>query len=338
MTLEPPKKITVTLEETPADEIQKRDDVQFQTEIDQLIRESEDMRLSYMGKHRSRNLMSIVIGLISIILGAVAFGWFFLMNGQLFMGLGAVFLSFVPSALLGVWTARPPKLYKRAYKQMFLPKLARTLGGLRYFETRGISEKITRRTGILPGYNRYEAEDCFMGKYKGVKVMLSEARLYRDKQKASVFDGVFVLLEVPTEIFEGHTIITADIDRASKWQATRWSKLSPVQLNLENAQNNRFRVYSDAPETASLMIGERLLKELGEAADVFNRSLLSAALFKGKYIFLSIPYDGDMFEASDIGVPVATKQHALHTKHEIDRILEIIDVFELYNTGGNIKI
>ena len=43
-----------------------------------------------------------------------------------------------------------------------------------------------------------------------------------------------------------------------------------------------------------------------------------------------IPYKGDMFEASNIHIPVATKQHAMQCKREIEQILEIIDVFDLY--------
>ena len=73
-----------------------------------------------------------------------------------------------------------------------------------------------------------------------------------------------------------------------------------------------------------------LLKELYEASVVFDEAELSAAFFGGKYVFLMIPYKGDMFEASNMHVPVATKQHAMHCKKEIEQILEIIDVFDLY--------
>ena len=41
-----------------------------------------------------------------------------------------------------------------------------------------------------------------------------------------------------------------------------------------------------------------------------------------------------MFEASNMYVPVATKQHALQCKKEIEQILEIIDLFELYKTDS----
>jgi hypothetical protein len=49
---------------------------------------------------------------------------------------------------------------------------------------------------------------------------------------------------------------------------------------------------------------------------------------------MMIPNKGDMFEPSSMFVPVSTKQHALNCKKEIERILEIIDVFEIYKAGN----
>ena len=65
-----------------------------------------------------------------------------------------------------------------------------------------------------------------MGVYKGVKVIFSEARLYKDKKsqkaKESVFDGIFVLLETSSNIIEGHTILTADSALAKRAAQTIW--------------------------------------------------------------------------------------------------------------------
>ena len=47
-----------------------------------------------------------------------------------------------------------------------------------------------------------------------------------------------------------------------------------------------------------------------------------------------IPFEGNLFEASGIHVPVATKQHTLECKKEIDQILEIIDVIDLYQSSN----
>ena len=45
---------------------------------------------------------------------------------------------------------------------------------------------------------------------------------------------------------------------------------------------------------------------------------------------MMIPYESDMFEPSDLFVPVQTKTQAMQCKKEIEQLLEIIDVFDLY--------
>lgn len=334
--MDQPQKFTITLGTPEPDDVQKRDDVKFRAALNQIIQESEDLRIKYMQKQKFRKNTVAIISFLSVSAGAGGFGYFFLFYGLIYMAISSVLLSFILPAILPFWADLPLKKYKKAYKQEFLPKLAKALGGLSYFPSRGISEKIVRKTGVLPEFDTYKAEDCFMGKYKGVKVLLSEARLYRKRQKKAVFDGVFVLMEIPSAVIEGHTIITADMEAANQWSISRWKNFQQIKINLEDEQSNRFVIFSDTPEAAQLMVGERLLKELAEASMVFKNALLSTVLFHKKYIFMAIPYDGDMFEPSDVASPVTAKHHAEHTKSEIDKLLEIIDVFELYDTAVNI--
>lgn len=312
-------------------DLQRRDDVRFQHEIELLIKDAEDSRLKYMQQQRGRNLTTLFMSVIFTILGAAGFGYFFLMQGNLVMALISMVIIIVPIALLKGWAALPVKSYMRNYKTDFMPKMADLLGGLKFFPSRGISGKIVRKTGVIPPHEIYKAEDCFMGVYKNVKVIFSEARLYKDKKsKDPVFDGIFVLLETSSKIIEGHTILTADNALAKRASQTIWRKFKHLSIKTDNPSWNRFQVFSTKPEAAELLVGEKFLKELAEAAEIFNDAPLSAVLFAGKYIFLAIPYDEDMFEASNMHIPVATKRHAMKCKKEIEQLLEIIDVFDVY--------
>ena len=132
-------------------------------------------------------------------------------------------------------------------------------------------------------------------------------------------------------MIEGHTIISADMDMVNKWAPTRWKKLQEVFLNLENEHDNQFRIFSDTPEAAELMTGERLLKEIGEMGAIFGGTYVSMALFKNQYIFMTIPCKNDMFEPSNLDVPLATTAHAETCKREIEKLMEIIDIFELFS-------
>jgi hypothetical protein len=314
--------------------LERVDDHRFTGAMDDVVRESEAMRLRYMKQHRGRGFLTMTLGMILALCGATAFGWYFLVQFDLARAVMCMIPAVLVPFILHGWSEAPLKHYIRDYKRVFMPKMAAALGGFKFNSDRGVPREVIGKTGVVPPHDSYSAEDCFLGNYKGVKVMFSEARLYKRGHTGPVFQGIFVLLETPHKVFEGHTIITADRAMAQQSAATRWSKLTPVKIKVENPDWDRFLVYSDKPEDAALFVGEKLLKELSEAADVFNKALITAVMFRGKYIFMMVPNKGDMFEPSSVFVPVSTKQHALNCKKEIERILEIIDVFEIYKSGN----
>lgn len=313
--------------------IHRVDESRFTSAMDEVVKEAEAMRFRYMKRHQSRRYLVMTVGMMAALAGAGGFGWFFLVK----FNLGLALLCMIPA--LGVplvmrpWAEAPVKNYIRDYKNKFMPKMAEALGGFKFMPEGGISRDILGKTGVVPAHDIYNAEDCFRGVYKGVKVIFSEGRLYKRSSPEPVFQGIFVVLETPHKIIDGHTIITADRRMAQQSAATRWAKLKPVPVRVENPDWDRFVIFSDKPEDAALLVGEKLLKELAEAADVFHKAELTAVLFRSKYIFMMIPHKGDMFEPSSMFAPVATKRHAEDCKKEIERILEIIDIFEIYKGG-----
>ncbi|MCB1591546.1 MAG: DUF3137 domain-containing protein [Alphaproteobacteria bacterium] len=313
------------------EELGRVDEDRFRRQLDELINEAEDMRLARMKQHRTRGFIAMNSGILFMLFGVGLFGWFFLVMTDVPLAVLSIFLAALPPIALNIWAGRPLKLYAEEHKTIFMPKLAKALNGLSFYPERGVSSKILGKLAILPAHDRYEAEDCFMGTYKGVKVIFSEARLFsKVKKEGTVFDGIFVLLEVPEEVIEGHTIITSNSKMVKAWEKTRWKTMQRVYVSVSNPSWDRFDIFSTKPEAAELMVGERLLKELSEASDIFDSAPLSVALFGKKYVFMMIPNDTDMFEPSNLFVPVTTNQHALQCKKEIEQILEIIDVFDLY--------
>lgn len=316
-------------------ELARMDEARFKHNLESIIQESEDMRLRRMKQHRTRSFIAMNLGILSVLIGVSLFGWFFLINADVVTALVCFFASLIPPILLNIWAAGAVKGYLKEHKNVFMPKLANALNGLTFHPSRGVSSSFLGKVGVVPKHDRYEAEDCFMGTYKGVKVIFSEARLFvKSHKREPIFDGIFVLLEIPSDVIEGHTIITADKELVKQSQKQRWSKLQRVFVSVSNPAWDRFQIFSNKPDVAELMVGERLLKELSEASEIFNNSPLSAVLFGKKYVFMMIPHAEDMFEASNLFVPVATNQHALKCKKEIEQILEIIDVFDLYKPMG----
>lgn len=310
--------------------LDRRDDAQFQHEIKRLIETAEEVRLKYMNQHQLYKMIGMTVGLIILLAGATGFGWFFLMEPDFKKAIASLIVAVSAPLLLHGWVRGPVNAYLKDYKGDYLPQLANLIGGFSYHPTRGVSEKILRRTGVVPPYKHYDSEDCFRGHYKGTKVLFSEAKL-RDDKKNVLFRGLFVLMEIPHKVFEGHTIITADRDMAENYADERWRKLQKIPLHIQNPEWNQFVAYSDKPEENALILGDALIKELAEANIAFNNdSPLSAVLFNGKYVFMMIPHEKDMFEAFDLYVPISTDNHALACKKEIEQLLEVVDVFDLY--------
>ncbi len=313
------------------DHIKRIDNARFDKNLEAIIKEAEEMRLSRMRQNSTRGFMAMNLSILFIIAGVCGFGWLFLMEAKLGLGILALLVSVIPTIFLQIWAALPLKAYIREHKTVFMPKLAKALNGLSFHPERGVSAKMIEKLAVIPAHDRYEAEDCFMGRYKGVKVILSEARLYSKRRKNDpIFDGIFVLLETPEEVIEGHSIITANHKMVKSYEKTRWKTMKKVHISVSNPDWDKFHIYSTKPEAAELMIGDRLLKELSEAGDVFDNAELTAVMFGKKYIFMMIPYEPDMFEASNLFVPVTTKNQAMQCKKEIEQLLEIIDVFDLY--------
>jgi len=317
-------------------EFQKPEPHRFEADIAHLMKTAEEDRMAFMRKVHDREMLMTTIGIILVVLGGAGFGWFLFVEGDLVRALACIFAAMIIPQFLGGWSKGPLKAYIRNHKEHFMPKMAKALGGLSFHPRRGISEKVIRKTGILPPYQDYKAEDCFMGMHKGVKVMFSEARLYGKKKNKLVFQGVFALLETPAHMFEGLTIISADQRLVDIYGPTKWKKLRPINVPVQSLSYERFKVFSNNEESAKLLVGDKLLKEFSEAGEIFDNAPISAVFFGGKYLFIAIPYAHDMFEASNIHTPVLTKKHADTCQKEIQQLIEIVDVFDIY--GKNAKV
>lgn len=316
---------------TDTTELQRTENDRFTKELEALIAEAEELRLNRMKQHRTRGFLAMNFGILFAVVGVGASGWYFLMEAEVLLSFAIILLSFVPTILLNIWAGKPIKAYARDHKLTFMPKLAKTLGGLSFHPQRGVSSKVIGKLAVIPAHDEYIAEDCFMGKYKGVKVIFSEATLLAKKRHDEpVFSGIFALLEIPQDVIEGHTIITSNQKMVKAYASTRWQSMAQVQVDVSEAAWDIFTVYSTEPEAAKSMVGERLLKELAEAGEIFDNAPVTAVLFGKKYIFLMIPNKEDMFEASNLFVPVTTTAQATKCKREIEQLLEIVDVFDLY--------
>lgn len=307
-------------------EVERLDEARFTREMEQLVQKAEDLRLKQMQNYRARKMLSSTCTILFVLGGASGFGWFFLVQSNLLYAVASILIGALVPILTNIWSEGPLKSYYKNYKSMFLPRLAKVVGNMRYSPSKGISAKTLARTGIIPPHKHYHAEDCFIGRYKNVKIILSEARLAKDENNIDLaFDGIFALMEINNNVFGGKTIITAD-EATSALASQNLQAISLTQPNYAE----KFNAYTSSPQELGSWLDKKLLKELSEMVSLFDNASLSAVFFNKKYIFVMIPYSIDMFEPSHISVPVSIRQHALQCKKEIEQLLSIIDVLELY--------
>lgn len=308
-------------------------DQTFNAEMQSILRQAEDIRLKKMRDYQLRGFVFTTVSLISVTAGCAGFGWALFMEADLIRGVFALLAGFILPFLTNIWAKQPLKSYQEQYKKALMPALARSMGNLRFYPERGISEKVAKASGLLPAYHHYQAEDAFMGKYKGVKLMLSEARLRNKSTGHFVFDGIFVLLEIPKE-FEGHTIFTYDRNAIQMHRKTRWKTFEEIPHSHLNQQTNMdissFSIFSTAPlQIAQDLTEDSFKKEISEMRDLFDKAPISAAFFRKKYLFIMIPNEHDMFEPSSLHVPITSQQDALKCKKEIEQILSVIDALHI---------
>ena len=307
------------------------DDHTFQDNLDKLVENAEKLRMKRMEEYQSRHFISLTGMLITGVGGSAAFGWYFLYEVNLIMAIVSLIVALFPSLILLYWEEIPVQQYKEDYKKIFMPQLAKAIGGLKYYRKKGINRKILKKSGVLPNHKYYKAEDCFAGQYQDAKLMISEARLKKSNSSSSfIFDGLFVLLEFDEPKFSGHTILTAHTKLAQKVSR----KLETLKINPPHFSAH-FTLLSSKPEVASSLIGEEFLKEFYEIYTHFNEAPLTAVLYGKRYIFKMIPYKTDMFEVSNLHVPVRTTNTLVDCKKEIDQILSIIDILNLFENHND---
>lgn len=316
------------------EDVRQVHDEEFAAAVDKLVKFAEDSRLRHSKTFDSRKRTSFGLSLLVITAASSAFLWILLMGGVdirwAWLSLAAVI--FVP-VLLHMWTKQPLDAYRKEFKSALMPRMAHLLGKLKFNPTGGISLKAVAASRILPPHSIYEAEDAFMGLYKGTKMLISEARMYPGKNKDPVFDGVFVLLLTPKGKFKGHTIVTADPAMIKRYRATRWKHLSDVPF-APGVTGGKYHVYSDQPEEGAALADVDMMELLHHLNDLFEGSSVTATFFAGNRVFLMIPYDGDMFEPGDIYMPITNRSHALQCKKEIEQILSVVDVLDVYEADS----
>lgn len=308
-------------------------DDKFSAAVRRLIGDAEHYRVDKGRQYDHRMRVSLALILLSVIGGGAGLFWFVVMDGNLRMAGFCVLAGAAVSILGGIWAQMPLHRYRQHFKKEFMPMLARAMGGMKYHPQGGIAWQAIVPAKVLPAHDRYTSEDCMTGRRGGIRFMLAEAKLYREKKSSGGFSGILVLLTTPQKKFRGHTIITSDAAMIRASQGTRWKAL-PETAPAAGLEAGPFRVFSNAPDEAVRLADRDLLEHLKGLSALFGGAAPTIVFYGGDKVFVMIPHDGDMFEPGDIRMPIRNGDLALKCKKEVEQILTVIDVIDVYEPEG----
>lgn len=241
-------------------------------------------------------------------------------------------ITFVVLGVLYWWVTQPKRQYAKAYKKDILPEIAKLFGNLRYGLNGKIPMEELRPSKIIPSHDSYDADDYFIGEYKGVRITISEMTLKGKSENSStktVFKGLAILIAMPRQKFHGHTVLMQEVNRFGKWfqkQATGLKHADLVDPQFEKA----FDLFTNDQVEARYLVDPKMIENLKAMRDVYNAESFSVAYYNNQILVL-LPSDHNYFEPANIGVPATDPQTIVSMKEELALVLNLVDYLEVYD-------
>ena len=305
------------------------DDASFLKRCRAKLKQLEDIRLEKLDIFLRRKKIAMpVAAIVTPVCGYIDYWLIRLQSGNEDTAVG---VTAVALATLWGWVTKPKRQYAKAYKTEILPDIASLFGNFSYDIKGKIPMDQMKPSKIIPHHSNYKSEDYFTGEYKGVGVNFSEIKLtkQRNKSTVTVFNGLAIFLTHGTRKFQGHTILTKDQGKVTKWfkkQTANLKRANMVDLEFERL----FDVYTNDQVEARYLIDPVIIENLKTLYREYNGKQLLVAFYEGNVLIL-IGSNVNHFEPAKIEVPATNETELLAMKHEVSQILSIVDRLSLYD-------
>jgi hypothetical protein len=190
--------------------------------------------------------------------------------------------------------------YRRRYKDSVLPKIASELGDLTYRQAAKDEVERIADHGIVPDFDRLEADDEIAGTYDGLPIRIIEVRLRRRQQKKTVvvFNGLFVAITLPRSL-TGTTVVLTDRGAWENFKAKwRGGALEVVRLDHQDFEQ-RYEVYSTDQVESRALLTPAFMERFVELTNKSGSSV-PGAIAEGNTMIVALP---KRFGAEDLFEP-----------------------------------
>lgn len=248
---------------------------------------------------------------------------------------GAAGLTVLVAGAIYWWVTQPKREYNRAYKEKILPKLAKTFGEFIYDMSGKISMDSLKPSKIIPSFDSYRSEDYFKGSYKGIGLEFSEIHLTerrgsgKNRRTVTTFKGLAILLDMQSRKFLGHTILDRNKSKMMEWFKEKSSDMKRARM-ADPEFEDIFDAYTTDQVEARYLVDPLMIENLKGLYDEYDGKSMAAAWYNSKMLVL-ISSKHNHFEPAHIAIPATDPDSVLHMRHEIGRILSIIDKLDLYD-------
>jgi hypothetical protein len=261
------------------------------------LRDLNALRVDIIKQVKARSMTRVPIGIAA----AIAF-WTYRQQERDAPGVLELMFFIVLGAAAGEYWAvsKLDRQYRRRYKDSVLPKIASQLGDLTYRQAAKDEVERLADHGIVPDFDRLEADDEIAGTYDGLPIRIIEVRLRRRQQKKTVvvFNGLFVAITLPRSL-TGTTVVLTDRGAWENFKAKwRGGALEVVRLDHQDFEQ-RYEVCSTDQIEARALLTPAFMERFVELTNRTG-SFVPGAIAEGNTMIVALP---KRFGAEDLFEP-----------------------------------
>lgn len=297
---------------------------QFRKDYANLLEKKVMPVLTEFEGERKKRLTWAIIAAVFFSIAAMYVFWF--VNGN---GSGKLFWGLI-SLIFITWHGIK-KSFEKKVKKLIMPTLMQAVPGFYWQETPPVKPEEIEACMIIPFAKKCSKsfDDCFLGKYRDVKVAISECdyELGSGNNSKEILQGVVIKFSM-NKNFEGTTVIRPKKPGyRDKHDDLKRAQMSEVKLE-DPEFSKKYVVYSTDQIEARYLITTAFMERFKEIENAFSSKFAYASFYKDS-VFIA-PHTGcDLFNLCSLVKPIGNKEQFETLFNEFASILNLVDHFKL---------
>lgn len=279
----------------------------------------------YEGERKTRMTVGLVIVTVLLLLGIFLF---IKIDGR---GAGdALWLCIAGGVAFWTWLK---KSLEKKIKRKVMPLLMQAVPGFYWQETPPIKKEEISKIKIFARDKSCSKsfDDCFVGKYRNVEVLISECEyeFSSGKQTYTSFKGAVIRFTM-NKNFEGLTVVRPTTVGFQDYNDLKKDKtIKMEEITLEDPEfSKKYKVYSTDQIESRYLLTTAFMERFKNLTQAFRSSAAFCA-FYDRYIYIAPYCTDDLFSLGSLTKNIANTEQFARLFDEFASILEFVDHFKL---------